>query len=469
MNYYQRIQKAIDYIEGHLDQPLTPELCAKEAYMSISGFYRMFLSVVGYTVKEYIRMRRLTLAYKDLLLAQESVLDIAVKYEYQSADSFTRAFKKQFGLLPSKVKSVSSQQGINEFVRLNIMEQYFENGNKALEEQYPDIKVMKDLTDLRVACFTYYGKNPENHAFAKMKQWAKKNHISFQNTSYRIFGYNHPDPSNVDDLAEIYGYEVCITISDNQFSLLHDVPEDFVKGTYDDVKRRILPGGKYAVMSVKREESGEIGNNIIAAWKRFTVWMNDSKYLWGGNQYLEEHLGFSEMDEHIGGVDLYISVKDAPKDCVLNKVEETILPCKVAIFRSEGPTRDQAATECWNKALTFAKKNLLHDTRCKLYQHHKGFDTRPPFFHVIMIPLQETFDEITYSMDSEVHFDTFTGGNYMTVSTSLDQLGESWMIMEKWRNETKAKPAKHQWLEEWELNNWDFPYKKIRVFYPIQS
>jgi len=253
MNYYQRIQKAIDFIEDHLDLAITIELCAKEAYMSISGFYRMFLSVVGYNVKEYIRMRRLTAAYYDLLQTEEGVLSVAIKYEYNSADSFTRAFKKQFGMLPSKVKSVTSQHGINEFVRLNIMEKYFETGNKELEEKYPDIKVIKELEDMKVACFTYYGKDPEHHAFETMKKWANENDVYFHDVSYRIFGYNHPDPSNVDDSQEIY---------------------------------------------------------IIAAWKRFVLWIGESKYLWGGSQYLEEHLGFSEKDDHIGGVDLYISIKE---------------------------------------------------------------------------------------------------------------------------------------------------------------
>ena len=190
------------------------------------------------------------------------------------------------------------------------MEKYFETGNKELEEKYPDIKVIKELEDMKVACFTYYGKDPEHHAFEAMKKWANENNVYFHDVSYRIFGYNHPDPSNVDDSQEIYGYEVCVTISDEQFLRLNDVPADFVKGTYDEVKRRILSGGKYAVMSVKRDNTGDIGSNIIAAWKRFVLWIGESKYLWGGSQYLEEHLGFSEKDDHIGGVDLYISIKE---------------------------------------------------------------------------------------------------------------------------------------------------------------
>ncbi len=311
MNYYQRIEKAIDFIEENLDQPIDLEACAKEAYMSLSSFYRFFISIVGYTVKEYIRMRRLTAAYDDLLHTEDSILTIAVKYEYTSADSFTRAFKKQFNRLPSSVKSLSPSPSLKGFARLNIMEHYFEHGNKELEENYPDIKVIKKLEDMKVACFTYFGEDPEDNAFAVMKAWANDHGVYFHDSSYRIFGYNHPDPSNVDDPDELYGYEVCVTISDSLYDQLHDVPETFTKGTYDGVKRRILSGGRYAVMSVKRVDSDEeLGNAIMNAWKRLSSWFQESKYEWGGKQYLEEHMGFSEEDYHVGGIDLYVSVSD---------------------------------------------------------------------------------------------------------------------------------------------------------------
>lgn len=76
------------------------------------------------------------------------------------------------------------------------------------------------------------------------------------------------------------------------------------------MKRRMLSGGKFAVTSVKREGKEDIGEGIMLAWKRFNEWLRVSKYTWGGKQYLEEHLGFSEEDTHIGGVDLYVSIRD---------------------------------------------------------------------------------------------------------------------------------------------------------------
>ena len=115
MNYYERIQNSIDFIEDNLAEEITVEQCAKQAYMSVSGYYRMFLSVVGYTIKEYIRMRRLTVACEELIKDDCSVTEVAVKYGYNSTDSFTRAFKSQFGTVPSKVKDISSQLKTNQF------------------------------------------------------------------------------------------------------------------------------------------------------------------------------------------------------------------------------------------------------------------------------------------------------------------------------------------------------------------
>ena len=311
MNYYERMQKSIDFIEDNLSEDITVEQCAREAFMSVSGYYRMFLSVVGYNIKEYIRMRRLSLACEELEQGQ-AVMTVATKYGYNSVDSFTRAFKSQFGILPSKVKAGSSHSEKNQFARMNIMEKYFE-GNNEWVEKYPDIKVIRELEPMKVACFTYFGDDPETHAFEGLQQWTKEHGIAFHNPEYRVFGYNNPDPSNVDS-DEIYGYEVCITIPEELFDTLEDVPEGFTRGTYDRVKRRVLSGGKFAVMSVKRDVGDDIGEGIMLAWKRFNAWLNESRYLWGGNQYLEEHLGFDEEDNHIGGVDLYISILDASRE-----------------------------------------------------------------------------------------------------------------------------------------------------------
>ncbi|MDO4514775.1 MAG: helix-turn-helix domain-containing protein [Lachnospiraceae bacterium] len=301
MNYYERIQRSIDYIEEGLCEDLSPEMCAEQAFMSVSGYYRMFFSVAGMTVKEYIRGRRLTCAYKDLRNTH-NVTDVAFRYGFSSTDGFSRSFQKQFGILPSKVKSAPPCPEILMLERMNIMDVFFENNE--LVDKYPDIKVIKDLEPMKVACFSYYGKCPENHAYEVLKRWFHENEIILHDFNYRLFGYNNPDPQGE---QEEYAYEYCITIPDEIYEKLEDVPSDLYGQTYPKVYRKLLSGGKYAVMSVKPGESG-LGEQIMKAWPRFTKWLDESKYMWGQAQYLEEHLGFSPEDDHISGVDLYISI-----------------------------------------------------------------------------------------------------------------------------------------------------------------
>lgn len=305
MNYYERIQKSIDFIEENICEDISPEQCARESYMSLSEYYRMFFSIIGMNVKEYIRSRRLTLAADELADGRLNVLELAVKYGFDTADGFSRAFRKQFGVVPSRFIGVSMNAMRQE--RINIMNTIFETQNTELAEKYPEIKVIRELPEMKVACFTYFGENPEDHAFEVLKKWFVANELSFSQTGYRVFGYNNPDPA---EGAQEYAYEFCVTIPDELFETLPDVPENERSGvTSSKVYRKTLHRGKYAVLSVKRT-GPDIGENIMLAWRRFIAWIEESKYGWGHNQYLEEHLGFNEDGEHIGGVELYFPVED---------------------------------------------------------------------------------------------------------------------------------------------------------------
>ena len=90
MNYYERIQKSIDYIERNLENIIDLNDAAREAFMSQSNFYRMFFALVGHSVKEYIRLRRMSLAAFEIINSNDKLIDIAVKYGFNSRDSFTR-------------------------------------------------------------------------------------------------------------------------------------------------------------------------------------------------------------------------------------------------------------------------------------------------------------------------------------------------------------------------------------------
>jgi len=105
MEWSDRMNSAIDYIEKNLDDIISINEAAKEACCSSFHFQRMFFAIIGITPAEYIRRRRLTLAATELATRTEKVIDIALKYGYGSPNSFTRAFRKMHDINPREVRT----------------------------------------------------------------------------------------------------------------------------------------------------------------------------------------------------------------------------------------------------------------------------------------------------------------------------------------------------------------------------
>ncbi|MBW9153882.1 AraC family transcriptional regulator [Clostridium estertheticum] len=101
MNFIRNLQKAIDYMEDHILEPITYEDVARYVYMSSYHFHRTFSLLTGITANEYIRNRRLSMAGQELSISDAKVIDIALKYAYDSPESFTKAFVRFHGITPN--------------------------------------------------------------------------------------------------------------------------------------------------------------------------------------------------------------------------------------------------------------------------------------------------------------------------------------------------------------------------------
>ena len=101
MDFVERMNRAMDYIEECLGDEMCPEEIARIMACPFSHFQRSFIQITGIPVSEYIRRRRLTCAAYDLQNTEEKVIDIALKYGYGSPDAFTAAFKKMHGVNPA--------------------------------------------------------------------------------------------------------------------------------------------------------------------------------------------------------------------------------------------------------------------------------------------------------------------------------------------------------------------------------
>ena len=104
MGWMELVGYAIQYIEDHITDDLSVEEIARHVNISPFYFQKGFAMLCGFTLGEYIRNRRLALAGNDLVAGDEKVIDIALKYGYDSPDSFTRAFTRFHGVTPSQAR-----------------------------------------------------------------------------------------------------------------------------------------------------------------------------------------------------------------------------------------------------------------------------------------------------------------------------------------------------------------------------
>ena len=116
MNWISGIQSAVDYIEESLTEQIDYEAIAAQSFSSSYHFQRVFSILCGFTVGEYIRCRRLTLAGIELATTDARVIDVALKYGYESPDSFTKAFQRFHGISPSAAKT--NKNALKSFSRL---------------------------------------------------------------------------------------------------------------------------------------------------------------------------------------------------------------------------------------------------------------------------------------------------------------------------------------------------------------
>lgn len=100
----EHFNRALEMIEERLDGEIDVAELARAAHTSEYHFRRVFSTLSGMSLSEYVRRRRLTQATAEVLDGDDSVLAVAIKYGYQSADAFTRAFKAMHGMTPSEAR-----------------------------------------------------------------------------------------------------------------------------------------------------------------------------------------------------------------------------------------------------------------------------------------------------------------------------------------------------------------------------
>jgi AraC family transcriptional regulator len=103
-HYRHAVLRALDHIELHLREPISLDALARRAGFSLWHFHRVFAEQTGESLGAYLRRRRLTAAALELAATERSVLDVALEFQFESNEAFTRAFKSSLGFTPSEFR-----------------------------------------------------------------------------------------------------------------------------------------------------------------------------------------------------------------------------------------------------------------------------------------------------------------------------------------------------------------------------
>lgn len=164
MNMLKQLNAAIEYIETNLCAEFDLDTVAEIACVTADSFIRFFSYMTGMTLTEYVRRRRLTLAAQDLQHSKATIIEIAIKYGYDSASAFSRAFAKQHGITPSIYRKSGGSLKIYSPVSFQIM-------IKGAKEM--DFKII-ELEDTKVYGLSkqYVGQGYKNHEELRHSMWA---------------------------------------------------------------------------------------------------------------------------------------------------------------------------------------------------------------------------------------------------------------------------------------------------------
>lgn len=246
MDWIIGLQKAIDYIEDNLTETIDYEMVAAQSFSSSYHFQRVFSILCGFTIGEYIRNRRLSLAGTELATSNAKVIDVALKYGYESPDSFAKAFQKFHGILPSQAKN--NGNNLKSFSRL-VLKFSLEGGtimNYRIETK-PELTLIGYKRHFEGATYGDLRYKQEGNFFKSTRahQWILKGITNNKLTDYCII-------TNMDD----YGYDYYIAISIDQYTLdnlynTNITGIDFMdKFKFEEI---IIPERTYAVFETKKQ------------------------------------------------------------------------------------------------------------------------------------------------------------------------------------------------------------------------
>jgi AraC family transcriptional regulator len=270
--YESRMHRVVDYIDQHLEQPISLNTVAEVAYFSPFHFHRLFSAWMGETLGDYLRRRRIEVAAMRLAAQPRTrVLNIALSVGFGSAEAFTRAFNSRFACSPTAWRTQQTAQrrstrsgranGSNSNpgqVNSKPGQALTAHVNEHEVPRHPDKETLMQVSIVNrqpatVAYFRHLG--PYGEPIARFWQetyvpWAVMNKLGPHHARY---GISYDDPSIT--APEQCRYDACA-----------EVAPDFV--ATGGALKTTIPGGQYAVLNFKGtvEQVGQAWASLLRDW-----------------------------------------------------------------------------------------------------------------------------------------------------------------------------------------------------------
>lgn len=276
--YIERINKVIDFIEVNLGSKLLLAELAEVAMFSKYHFHRIFKTVTGENLNEFIKRMRMIKAYRFLQVDKTiEIKDLAIKIGYNSTANFSRDFKEFHGISPSQARQSDK---ILEERLINIK-------NTELDITYKGIENLPEKYVLFKKITSGYDNELIPHTSNELYKLAIE--YKFKIEQFIGVGYDDPDYTPADKCK----YDICIAVN----------PKDLPKRIPCDSK--IIQGGKFAVFNYQGHK-----NNITNAWDyMFKEWLLNSNFLPDDRPHLEMYLYSEKYEQGQFNVNLCLPVK----------------------------------------------------------------------------------------------------------------------------------------------------------------
>ena len=264
MNIYKSLNEITEYIDKNLEEKINYEVLAKKLGVNIYTIQRLFTMIAGISLSEYIRKRRLSSAGFDLYEGNLKIIDIAVKYQYDNATSFSRAFKKFHGIKPSLVNMETKlknfprivfNEDINlpteldyEIINLDEINLYgvgINTNNDKIGKDAPiffrqtEDRYLKKYGEVKYGMITYDTEHEESQKYFCLydKKIEKFEHIKIPKSKWIRFRINSQDAKDIQKISHKFYGEFLPSVKYNlkelpELEYYHNGVTDFLVAIY---------------------------------------------------------------------------------------------------------------------------------------------------------------------------------------------------------------------------------------------